>query len=164
MEGTTLFTVTSLDEVYIEAQVYNRDALDVRNASKFVVTGAEGSSMSEKVTYVSAALEINPSNQSQKVIFKLANPGEDFKIGEFVTLQAYLRKSDKSIFVPNSALSEINGKPVIFIKENPETYAIRYISIGEDNGTHTVILKGMDERERYVTEGTYQVKMMMLNQ
>jgi RND family efflux transporter MFP subunit len=163
-EGASLFSVTSLDEVYIEAQVYNRDAAEVRNAPKFVVTGVDGTSMSEKVSYVNAALEVNPSNQSQKVIFRLSNPGGDFRIGEFVTMQAYLKQSDKSIFVPNSALSEINGKPVVFIKEDPESYVIRYVSIGEDNGSHTVIQKGLDEKERYVTEGTYQVKMMMLNQ
>jgi cobalt-zinc-cadmium efflux system membrane fusion protein len=163
-EGASLFSVTSLDEVYIEAQVYNRDAAEVRNASRFTVIGSDDTVMSDKVSYVSAALEINQSNQSQKVIFRLTNPGGDFKIGEFVTLQAYLKQGDKSIFVPNSALSEINGKPVVFIKDNPESYSIRYISLGEDNGTHTVVQKGLDEKERYVTEGTYQVKMMMLNQ
>ena len=164
LEGTSLFNVTSLDEVYIEAQMYDRDASGVHTASQYRVIGADGRSTSEEVSYISAALEINPTNQSQKVIFRLNNPKGDFKIGEFVTLQVYLGKSAKTMFVPNSALSEINGKPVIFIKENPESYTTRYISIGEDNGSHTIVLKGVDERERYVTEGTYQVKMMMLNQ
>jgi multidrug efflux pump subunit AcrA (membrane-fusion protein) len=107
---------------------------------------------------------VNQSNQSQKVIFELTNPNGAFKIGEFITLQAFIQKSDKSIFVPNSSLSEINGKPVLFVKDNPEVYSVRYISLGDDNGTHSIVLKGIDEGERFVTEGTYQVKMMMLNQ
>ena len=163
MAGTTLFTVTSLDKVYVEAQVYNKDADVVKNAARYVVKSTENKT-SDHVRIVTTAVEVNPSNQSQKVIFELTNPGEQFKIGEFITLQAYLDKSAKSIFVPSSAISEINGKPVLFIKDNPEIYSVRYVSLGDDNGTHTIVMEGIDEKERYVVLGTYQVKMMMLNQ
>lgn len=162
--GTTLFSVTSLDKVFIEAQVYGQDAGVVNQASKFVVTSTIDNRESDKVRIVSSGLEVNQSNQSQKVIFELTNPTGSFKIGEFITLQAFIPKSDKSIFVPNSSLSEINGKPVLFVKDSPEVYSVRYISLGEDNGNHSVVLKGLDEGERFVSEGTYQVKMMMLNQ
>ncbi|MDQ3016201.1 MAG: efflux RND transporter periplasmic adaptor subunit [Bacteroidota bacterium] len=163
--GNTLFTITNLSKVYVEAQVYDRDADIVKNAQKYTVTCTnDDQHKTTEVRLVSAALEVNPSNQSQKVLFELLNPEGEFKIGEFVTLQAFKQKSDKTIFVPNSALSEISGKPVIFIKDGPETYTISYLSLGDDNGTHSVVLKGIEEGERYVIAGTYQVKMMMLNQ
>ena len=162
--GTTLFSVTSLDKVFIEAQDYGRDAGVVNSAAKFVVTSSIDNRESDKLRIVSSGLEVNQSNQSQKVIFELTNPDGAFKIGEFITLQAFIPKSEKSIFVPNSSLSEINGKPVLFVKDSPEVYSVRYISLGEDNGNHSVVLKGLDEGERFVTAGTYQVKMMMLNQ
>jgi RND family efflux transporter MFP subunit len=164
LAGTTLFTVTSLDKVFVETQVFGQDAAVVRNAKSFRVTGSNEAHSSDKLKMISSALEVNPSNQSQRVTFELQNPDGEFKIGEFVTLQAFLQQSEKTIFVPNSALSEINGKPVVFVKDNPEMYAVRYLSLGEDNGTHTVVMKGMNEGERFVIAGTYQVKMMMLNQ
>jgi hypothetical protein len=113
---------------------------------------------------IGTALEVNQTNQSQKVLFALQNPEQEFKIGEFVTIRAFQRNMDKVVFVPNSALSEINGKPVLFIKDAPEKYAVRYIAPGQDNGTHTIVMKGLEESERFVTSATYQVKMMMLNQ
>jgi hypothetical protein len=162
--GTTLFSIINLDKVYVEAQVYDRDADIVKNASKYTVTCTNDEHETAQVRIVSAAQEVNPSNQSQKVLFEVINPGDEFKLGEFVTLQAYQEGIGKTMFVPNSALSEINGKPVIFIKESPEQFSVRYISSGDDNGTHTVVLKGVSEGERFVVGGTYQVKMMMLNQ
>ena len=162
--GTTLFSITNLDKVYIEAQVYDRDADIVKDASNYTVTTTNDEHKTAQVKIVSAALEVNPANQSQKVLFEVLNPAGEFKIGEFVTMQAFQQGTDKTIFVPNSSLSEINGKPVLFIKKNPEVYEVRFISPGDDNGTHTVVLKGIEEGERYVMEGTYQVKMMMLNQ
>ncbi len=164
MSGTTLFSITNLNKVYVEAQVYDRDADFVRDAAKYTVTCTNHNHKTAQVKVVVAALEVNPSNQSQKVIFELENPDGEFKIGEFVTLQAYQQKSDKSIFVPNSSLSEISGKPALFVKENPELYAVRYLSLGEDNGTHTIVLKGIEDKDRFVIGGTYQIKMMMLNQ
>lgn len=164
ISGTTLFSITNLGKVYVEAQVYDRDSDIVSNSGKYTVTCTNDEHKTAKVRIVSAALEVNPTNQSQKVLFEVLNPDGEFKIGEFVTLQAYQQGTDKTIFVPNSALSEINGKPVLFFKQNPEVYEVRFISVGDDNGTHSVVLDGMEEGERYVTEGTYQVKMMMLNQ
>ena len=165
ISGTSLFSITNLEKVYVEAQVYDRDADVVKNASKYTVTCTnDDEHKTAEVRIVSAALEVNPTNQSQKVLFEVLNPEGEFKIGEFVTLQAFHEGAETRIFVPNSSLSEINGRPVLFVKNNPELYEIHYVSIGEDNGTHTVIQKGIEEGNRYVTEGTYQVKMMMLNQ
>ena len=39
-----------------------------------------------------------------------------------------------------------------------------YVSLGENNGQATTILKGIEEGERVVINGTYQLKMMFLNQ
>ncbi len=164
MAGTTLFSITNLEKVYVEAQVYDRDSEFVLDASKYTVTCTNQDHETTEVRIISTASEVNPSNQSQKVIFELINPDSEFKIGEFVTLHAFQKQSSKTRFVPNSALSEISGKPVLFVKESPEVYVVRYISPGEDNGTHTIVLKGIEDGDRYVTAGTYQVKMMMLNQ
>jgi RND family efflux transporter MFP subunit len=162
--GMTLFTVTNLSSVFIEAQVYDRDAVIVNRAEKYTVTCNDADHKTADVRMVSPALEVNPTNQSQKVYFELQNPEGEFKIGEFVTLHAFQQATTNSIFIPNSSISEINGKPVVFVKENPELYAVRYIAPGNDNGTHTMIMKGLNEGDRYVTSSTYQVKMMMLNQ
>lgn len=162
--GTTLFSVTNLSKVLVEAQVYDKDSEIVSKAQRYTVTCTNDNHKTAKIQLLSAAMEVNPTNQSQKVLFELANPDGEFKIGEFVTLEAFQQTSDKTIFVPNSALTEINGKPVILIKEAPEMYAVSYVSLGEDNGTHTVVLKGIEPGERFVTAGTYQVKMMLLNQ
>ncbi|HUR31936.1 MAG TPA: efflux RND transporter periplasmic adaptor subunit, partial [Saprospiraceae bacterium] len=145
ISGTTLFSITNLDKVYVEAQVYDRDSDVVSNASKYTVTCTNDEHKTVQVKIVSAALEVNPTNQSQKVLFEVLNPDGEFKIGEFVTLQAFQQGTDKTVFVPNSALSEINGKPVLFFKKSPEMYEVRYISLGEDNGTHSIVLKGMEE-------------------
>lgn len=162
--GATLFDVTDLSKVFVEAQVYDRDAAAVEAAKKFTASCANDDHKTAEVRLISKAQSVNPTNQSQKMLFALSNASDGFKIGEFVTIQAFQPVAGRQLFVPNSAISEINGKPVVFHKHAPEVYEVSYLSLGEDNGEQTVVLKGLEAGERLVVFGTYQVKMMLQNQ
>ena len=162
--GQTLFTVTNLSKVYVEAQVYDRDAPVVHAGNKFLVTCSTDDHKSAEVRLISEAQNMNPGNQSQRVLFEMDNPRGEFKIGEFVTVKALDNSSSRQITVPNSALTEINGKAAVFLKHGPEEFELAYVQTGADDGTRTLILKGIEEGEKVVVNGAYEVKMMYLNQ
>ena len=117
-----------------------------------------------QIKLLAPAQEINATNQSQKVLFQVDNPDGDFKIGEFVNIRVFASTASHQITLPNSAFTEINGKPVVFIKEAAEKYTVSYVQLGHNNGTHTSILKGIEEGQRAVINGSYQLKMIYLNQ
>lgn len=161
----TLFTVTNLSKVYVEAQVFDKDADKVNTGGNFMVECATTDvHKTAEVKLLAPAQSINPTNQTQRVIFEMENPDNEFKIGEFVNVQVFAAKPIKEIALPNSAISEINGRPVVFIKDSAEQYSVSYVSIGQNNGSYTVIQKGVEEGERVVVNATYQMKMIYLNQ
>ncbi|MNL82278.1 hypothetical protein D3C87_2096210 [compost metagenome] len=61
------------------------------------------------------------------------------------------------IAVPASALAELNGKPVVFVRVSPETFAAREVVPGSSDGGW-LALEGVKAGERVVTEGVYQLK------
>ncbi|MFN0015887.1 MAG: efflux RND transporter periplasmic adaptor subunit [Saprospiraceae bacterium] len=162
--GQTLFTLTNLNKVFVEAQVYDRDVPVVRADNRFLVTCSTDDHKTAEVRLLSQAQTMNPGNQSQRVIFEMDNPDGTFKIGEFVTLKALNKQTSRHVMVPNSALTEVNGKTAVFIKDAPEMYTLHYVQTGEDDGTRTRVLKGVQEGEKVVSSGVYEVKMMYLNQ
>jgi len=162
--GQTLLTITNLDKVYVEAQVYDRDVPVIRAGNKFLVTCSTDDHKSAEVRLISQAQTMNPGNQSQRVLFEMDNPKGEFKIGEFVTVKALDNSTLRQITVPNSAFTEINGKTAVFLKHAPEEFELAYVQTGEDDGTRTLILKGIEEGKKVVVNGTYEVKMMYLNQ
>ena len=117
-----------------------------------------------KVKLLTLAQSINTTNQSQKVLFEIDNVNEDFKIGEFVNVRVFSQAKTASIVIPNAAITEVNGKSAVFIKDTAEKYSMVYVSLGENNGQFTTILKGIEEGEKVVINGTYQLKIMFLNQ
>ncbi len=164
--GQTLFTITDLSLLYVEAQVFDRDAEKIVADAIYTMdcVNDHDTHVSSQVKLLSKALEINTTNQSQKVLFQVDNPNGDFKIGEFVNIRVFSPSPSLHITMPNSAITEINGKPVVFVKESAEKYTVSYVQIGHNNGTHTTILKGLEEGERVVVNGSYQLKMIFLNQ
>ncbi len=164
VSGQTLLTITNLNKVYVEAQVYDRDATVISPDNKFLVTCSTDDHKSAEVRLISQAQTMNPGNQSQRVLFEMDNPLGEFKIGEFVTVKALNTNRSRQITVPNSALTEINGKTAVFLKHAPEEFELAYVQTGEDDGARTLILKGIGEGEKVVVNGAYEVKMMYLNQ
>ena len=162
--GETLFTITNIGKVYIEAQVFDKDLAVVQLAKSFGVEGVNDTGKLGVARLLSQAQTINTSNQSQRLLFEMDNSGGAFKIGEFVTIRVQSAKVTKGLSVPNSAISEMNGKPVVFIKDSPEVVSLSYVTTGADNGTATQILTGVEADERFVVSGTYQAKMIYLNQ
>jgi cobalt-zinc-cadmium efflux system membrane fusion protein len=160
----TIFTITNLAKVYVEAQVFDKDAEKVNTGVKYTVECTNDNHKTAEVKLLALAQNINPTNQSQRVLFEMENKDGEFKIGEFVNISVFASQSKKQIAVPNSAISQLNGKSIIFIKDFAEQYSLVYVSLGENNGSYTVINKGIEEGERIVTNGTYQLKMMYLNQ
>jgi RND family efflux transporter MFP subunit len=163
--GETLFDITNLDKVMVEAQVFNTDAAQLQNAEKFI-TGSTilGDTSEYRLKLISAAQTVNGANQSQKVIFEIINPKSQFKIGENINVNVFSKNSSKQIIVPDDAIAEVNGKPVVFVKDKAEQYTISYVNKGESNGKNTVIIKGVEGDERIVTNGMYQMKTIYLNQ
>jgi membrane fusion protein, heavy metal efflux system len=160
-----LFTITNLSKVYVEAQVFDKDADNVKAGKSFLVECVNANDhKTALVKLLAPAQAINPTNQTQRVIFEMENESGDFKIGEFVNVRVFSAEQSRKLSIPNGAISEINGRPIVFIKDSAEQYSISYITTGPDNGSHTVINKGVEEGERIVTHATYQMKMIYLNQ
>lgn len=163
--GQQIMAITNLNTVYVEAQVFDKDIDNVKSGKEYLVECTDNDRhKTKKVRLVTMSPSINSSNQSQRVLFEMDNSEEDFKIGEFVNIRVFKEANSQNITVPNSAITEVNGKSAVFIKDAAEQYSLVYVSTGENNGQFTTILKGVEERERIVINGAYQLKMMHLNQ
>lgn len=162
--GETLFTLLNSAKVIVEAQLYDKDATILHSARHFQIECSNNDHQSRSIRLLALPNSINPTNQSQKVLFEVDNPDGDFKIGEFVNVKIFEQQTQRQLLVPNSAMTEISGVPAVFVKKHAEHYEVRYLKTGADNGAATVVLKGLGEGERFVTAGTYQLKMVYFNQ
>jgi len=163
--GETLLEVTNLNKVYVEAQSFTTDANQLKELAGITTSSNNKNDTTiYQLKLISAAQEVNAGNQSQKIIFEIINPKGAFKIGESINLYLSSKNVATQVIVPNDAIAEVNGKPVLFIKDRAEQFSISYISKGASNGQYTTIIKGVEPGEKIVTTGVYQMKTIYLNQ
>ena len=158
-----MFVISYLDQVFVEAQVFTTDAEKLKSATGFT-TISNTDTLVYKLKMINAAQSVNAGNQSQKVVFEIINPKGQFKIGENINVRMTGNNVIRQVVIPNEAITDVNGKPAIFIKDKAEQYSISFVVKGQSNDKFTVITKGIEDGERVVTANVYQMKMMYLNQ
>ncbi len=162
--GETLFEIIDLDRVYIEAQVFAKDLVGLNASKKIIAHLNNADTVSYQLRQVSTAQTVNTENQSQKIVFEVLHSKGQFKLGANVEVRSFSSGSSRQVMIPNEAITEVNGRPVVFIKDKAEQYSISFISKGETNNRQTIIYKGVEEDERVVIKNVFQMKMMYLNQ
>ena len=172
-QGERLFTIYNTRMLKVEAQIFDKDmhklnhpdTATIRSQYAFSVECIqEKEHFSEYAQLLSFGKSVNPVNQSSQVILELDNKHELFKPGQFANVEVQAKGKLRQIVVPTSAVSYINGKPVVFVHTAPELFKVKYVHTGQSNSSRTVIIKGLEENERVVSQGAYQVKSIYLNQ
>jgi len=172
-QGERLFTIFNTRMLKVEAQIFDKDLHQLHHPDTATIESQyafsveciqEKEHFSEYARLVSFGKSVNPVNQSSQVILELDNKNELFKPGQFANVEVQAKGKLRQIVIPTSAVSHINGKPVVFVHTAPEVFKVKYVHTGQSNASRTVILKGLEEKERVVVQGGYQVKSIYLNQ
>ena len=167
-QGDELFRVLNPGKLRVTAEVFAQDLGRIAPGARFRVEGLQGQAGSAPARLVVFSNAVNPVNQARQLILELDDAaGNPFRAGQAVSVQVLgpAGPGPKELVVPTSALTDLNGKPVVFVHTDPETFRIRYVRPGPANGEQTVLLAGsVNENDRVVTVGTYQLKSIYLNQ
>ncbi len=166
-QGDELFRVINPGKLRVEAQVFAQDLAKVTPGAAFQVEGLQGQP-GVPARLVVFSNVVNPVNQARQLVLELdAQQGSAYRAGQAVNVQVVGQTGGgkPQLTVPTSAITDLNGKPVVFVHTEPEHFKIRYVQPGAASGEQTVLLQGqVNENDRVVTTGTYQLKSIYLNQ
>ena len=166
-QGDELFRVINPGKLRVEAQVFAQDLAKVTPGARFRVEGLQGQA-GVPARLVVFSNVVNPVNQARQLVLELdVAEGNAYRAGQAVNVQVVGQTGGGTpqLVVPTSAITDLNGKPVVFVHTEPERFKIRYVQPGAVNGEQTVLLQGqVNENDRVVTAGTYQLKSIYLNQ
>lgn len=91
------------------------------------------------------------------VYFSLNNHGS---LLPGAVVEVFLRSaSTPALVIPVSALMEEQGSHYVYVQTSGETFQKRELRLGASDGLHVQVLSGLQEGERVVTRGAYQIKL-----
>jgi len=78
-------------------------------------------------------------------------------------VQLYTAKEKRALLVSKNAIIDEDIQKVVFIQSSGESFEKRIVKTGISNSEYVTITDGLQEGERVVTKGAYQVKLASLN-
>jgi cobalt-zinc-cadmium efflux system membrane fusion protein len=162
--SASLFTVADLRHVWITADVYEGDLPRVRQGAPAVVvpTALPNETFPGRVTYAGGI--VDPATRAFKVRVEVENQGQRLRPGMFAQVRIQTAAGDDrgstSIVVPEVAVQDVNGKPVVFVAlQTPGRFVARPVTVGPRAGNSSVVVtQGLRPGDRVVTQGAFQLK------
>jgi RND family efflux transporter MFP subunit len=161
--GETLFRIVDADAVYVSAAVPEADLPQVRN-----LTGAEleipGAVQPRPLSrLVSIGRVVDPQSRTFPVIYQFDNRDRSVAIHQAIHLRLLSKPADLAPAVPESALVDDGGRPVIFIQPSGEAFVRRPVKLGVREGGYVQILEGAFPGERVVVKGAHLVRLASMS-
>lgn len=159
--GRPAFQVADLSHVWVQAEVYEKDLGRIRlgqDASIHVETYPD-TAFPGRVTYISDVLD--PQTRTARVRCEVSNADMRLKADMYASIELPTTFSKRALTVPSSALQEVEGKNVVFVRIAPTRFAIRPVEKGAVVQDRVEIVSGLNNGEDVVTQGAFHLKSIV---
>ena len=160
-----LLRITDLSNVWVIAQVFERDLARLRVGSGASVTSDAfpESIFRGQITYIDP--QFDSTTRTGKVRIELNNPGQALKIGMYVkaAFGALGDAERTSPVVPAAAVQRINDQDIVFMPtDDPVVFAMRPVRLGPEIDGRRVVGEGLKVGDRVVTNGSFLLRAAWL--
>jgi len=126
----------------------------------FSVEAIAGKSFTGNISYIDPV--IDPVSRVARARVEFSNPDARLKPEMFVTgiLMASLENYKGRIVIPNSAVLWTGKRSIVYVKEvgtEEFVFKLREIELGPQLGNSYVVINGLSEGEKIVTQGAFSV-------
>ena len=162
-EGARLFRLVALDRVHIvgalpEAALSRVDELV---GAELEVPGVVAPVALDRLVAVGRVLD--PDSRTVPIIYELSDPDRRLVIGQAVSLRVFVSAVTEAVTVPNSAIVDDAGQPVIFVQVGGERFERRAVQLGNRESGLVQITGGVAPGERIVVRGAPLIRLAALS-
>jgi membrane fusion protein, heavy metal efflux system len=159
-----LMTVTDLSTVWVLADVYEKDLAKVKADTNvnIKVDAYPDRQFVGRLTYIGDS--IDPQTRTAKVRCVIVNPDGALKLDMFVRVSVPTRDNREAIIVPAAAVQQVDGQPVVFVRQSPTRFERRLIKVGVTAGDSIEVLSGVAAGEVIAGTGSFYLKTALLRE
>lgn len=155
-EGTALFVIVDLSELWADFTIFQRDVPKIREGQAITIN-ADGGNPPIKTTLHFISALVDETTQSRVARAVLANPPAYLAPGAFITGEIATGEYPVPLAVTYDAIQTIEGKSVVFIQEH-EKFEAREITVGRSDGELVEVLTGLKPGASYAAKNTFLLK------
>jgi cobalt-zinc-cadmium efflux system membrane fusion protein len=149
-----LFTISSMQHVWLTANVNQREMAHVRVGTRLVFTtdAIPGHAFNATISYVSAVLD--PATRTGSARAVIDNPDGALRPEMFGEARILEFDSSATPTIATRALITSGQETVVYVELSRGTFVRRVVHVGDDDGKWASITSGLHAGERVVTDGS----------
>jgi Cu(I)/Ag(I) efflux system membrane fusion protein len=155
--GASLFRINALDTVWVNAEVRENQASEVRpdNRVEARTPALPGTVFKGRISAILP--EVNPATRTIKARIELANPGGQLKPGMFVTVNFEQRSPTKVLLVPTEAVIQTGKRSVVIVEQGAGQFVPVDVEVGMEANGKSEIRKGLEAGQKVVVSGQFLI-------
>jgi cobalt-zinc-cadmium efflux system membrane fusion protein len=162
--GESLFTISDLKDVWINANVFEADIPKVKEGYEVEVNTLAYPNKVFRGTVNKVSEVLDPSNKTLRVRIKLNNDGLLLKPEMFAKIIVSNKESQKAVCIPTSALISQNGKSFVVVYNSNSDMAISEITIIKSIGDKTYLSSGIVPGQQLIVKNQLLIFQQLLNE
>lgn len=160
----TIASIADLSEVWFLGRVFEKDLDEIHAGAKAEVqlNAFPKRRFTGSVEYVGR--QIDPVARTVTARIRLMNQDDVLRLGLFGVAHVAVgtEQSEPVLVVPRSAVVEISGKSVVFVRQPDGDFELHEVLLGQSNLGKVQVLSGLRDGELVVVEGAFTVKSAVL--
>lgn len=159
-----LFTVIDTSAVWVQADVYEKDIGRISKSGSCQVTVASypNEKFEGTIGYVSDFLD--PESRTAKVRCVVDNKLNRLKLQMFADILIPVASQKPSAVVPSSAIQDMDGESVVFVRLGPSRFEKRVVKLGQQTEDQAQVIGGVRVGENVVAKGSFYLKSALLRE
>lgn len=157
---TKLFSIVDLSNVWIVADVYEKDLHRVREGARATVTtnAYPDLSLEGRVSYIDP--QLNTTTRTAKVRVEMANPRGELRLGMYTDVAIESASTTAVLAVPKGSIQNIADRQVVYLPVSQEAakFIEREVRLGRASGDIVPVLSGLNASDAVVSKGSFFIR------
>ena len=156
-QSTEILTIMDPRILWVDAEIYERDIARVHPGQEveLSVPAYAGETFGGRISYVGDV--IKEDTRTVTVRTEVENRDQRLKPGMFADVQISLNGTRRVLAVPEAAVLDDRQERIVFVAVD-DGYLPQAVEVGARHGGYVEVLRGLEEGERVVTVGSFQLK------
>jgi len=107
--------------------------------------------------------EVDAATRTVPLTVEVRNPEHRLRVGQSIRLHLATARAEEALALPETAIVEEAGRPVVFVQLSGEMFERREVILGIRDGGWVQLIEGVGEGERVVTDGAYVLRLASLS-
>ena len=160
--GDEAFVISNLTTVWVSASVNEKDLGGVRRGAHAHVTTRGFGATDFPATVAMLGDQLDLQTRTLPVRLAVPNPGVRLRPGMFATAAIDEGNTRNALYVPESALQDVNGFQVVFVTGDGSTFQVRAVKLGVRSQGLVEVVEGLSPGDHVVVDGAFMVKGELL--